>query len=302
MADNITSGGVTYASDDIGAGVQAQRVKPVWGVDGTANDVSATTPLPVNLAASSSGGGQTTQTLSAFSAAPTGATSSTSTWVLDVSQAGNASFHLLTSAFVGTVTFEQSLDPAGAAGTWAAVPVMPEDVTSVPMTSLAINTATAYVRQFTVPMFGPRLFRVRCSAFTSGTLTVLGSSGPGWYEGQPSLAPSTANIGRAGPQTSSTATVTSFTPTASSVVYLAANANRVGYKVTNDSNVDVLINESGGTVSATAYSFRLAAGGYYESSGTNMIYVGAVSGLGVTPGTTTATAATSGACRFTEFV
>lgn len=50
MADNvaITAGsGTTVAADDIGAGVLAQRVKPVWGVDGTGTDVTATTPLPV---------------------------------------------------------------------------------------------------------------------------------------------------------------------------------------------------------------------------------------------------------------
>lgn len=51
MADNVgyTPGsGETIATDDIG-GVQYQRVKPVWGVDGVANDVNATTPLPVEV-------------------------------------------------------------------------------------------------------------------------------------------------------------------------------------------------------------------------------------------------------------
>lgn len=51
MADNVgyTPGtGETIATDDIG-GVQYQRVKPVWGVDGVANDVNATTPMPVEV-------------------------------------------------------------------------------------------------------------------------------------------------------------------------------------------------------------------------------------------------------------
>jgi hypothetical protein len=51
MADNVgyTPGsGETIATDEIG-GVQYQRVKPVWGVDGVANDVNATTPLPVEV-------------------------------------------------------------------------------------------------------------------------------------------------------------------------------------------------------------------------------------------------------------
>jgi hypothetical protein len=52
LADNvaITAGsGTTVASDDVGSGVQQQRVKITWGVDGTGNDVNATTPLPVEL-------------------------------------------------------------------------------------------------------------------------------------------------------------------------------------------------------------------------------------------------------------
>jgi hypothetical protein len=49
MADNVgyTPGsGEIIATDDI-AGVQYQRVKPVWGVDGVAQDVNDNTPLPV---------------------------------------------------------------------------------------------------------------------------------------------------------------------------------------------------------------------------------------------------------------
>lgn len=49
MADNvpITAGsGTNIATDDIG-GAHYQRVKPAWGVDGTAVDVSSANPLPV---------------------------------------------------------------------------------------------------------------------------------------------------------------------------------------------------------------------------------------------------------------
>jgi hypothetical protein len=50
VADNvaITAGsGTTIASDDIGGGVQAQRVKPVWGADGTGTDTAIANPLPI---------------------------------------------------------------------------------------------------------------------------------------------------------------------------------------------------------------------------------------------------------------
>lgn len=54
MADNvaITQGsGTVIAADDIGGGVLAQRVKPVWGPDGTGNDIDVATgkPLPVQV-------------------------------------------------------------------------------------------------------------------------------------------------------------------------------------------------------------------------------------------------------------
>jgi hypothetical protein len=57
MVDNvsITPGtGATIAADDIGSGFLAQRVKPVWGPDGTGNDVDVATgkPMPVQLRAS----------------------------------------------------------------------------------------------------------------------------------------------------------------------------------------------------------------------------------------------------------
>lgn len=51
MADNVgyTPGsGEVIATDDIG-GVQYQRVKAVWGTDGVANDINATTPLPIQV-------------------------------------------------------------------------------------------------------------------------------------------------------------------------------------------------------------------------------------------------------------
>lgn len=57
MADNlaVTAGsGTTIAADDIGGGVLAQRVKPVWGPDGTGNDVDVASgkPMPVQIRSS----------------------------------------------------------------------------------------------------------------------------------------------------------------------------------------------------------------------------------------------------------
>lgn len=49
MADNsvLPATGETIATDEIG-GVKFQRVKPTYGVDGTAIDVSDSNPLPTH--------------------------------------------------------------------------------------------------------------------------------------------------------------------------------------------------------------------------------------------------------------
>ncbi len=50
MADNVAvtpGSGATIAADELAGSVYIQRVKPAWGVDGTATDVSASDPMPV---------------------------------------------------------------------------------------------------------------------------------------------------------------------------------------------------------------------------------------------------------------
>jgi len=49
LADNATlpATGSVVAADDIGSGVLVQRVKPVWGADGTGTDTQVAQPLPV---------------------------------------------------------------------------------------------------------------------------------------------------------------------------------------------------------------------------------------------------------------
>lgn len=55
MADNVTlpasSGTFVAAADEISAGVYVQRIKVTFGTDGTATDVSAASPLPVDIGA-----------------------------------------------------------------------------------------------------------------------------------------------------------------------------------------------------------------------------------------------------------
>jgi hypothetical protein len=277
VADNtVQSGADTIATDDLATlngaastGVKVQRVKPVFGVDGDARDVSAGFGLPVNLVASSGSGAQTTGALTAVGAATLAGgvgTNTTSTVVVDVGNAGNISFHLLATAFVGTVVFEQTFDPAGANGTWALVPVLPEDSTSAPMNTLAINTAVAYIRQFTTGMFGPRLFRVRASVFTSGSLTVLASAGPGWVEPQPALAPSNALIGQVDAACAATGALVSGATSATvntNTVALAADPTRKFLSIWNTGTAPIRIGYGVATTS-TLYAALVIPGRGYE--------------------------------------
>jgi hypothetical protein len=230
--------------------------------------VSQLFPMPVNLAASGGSGVQTSGSLTAAGASTlAGTASTTGTVVVDVGNAGNISFHLLATAFVGTVVFEQSFDPAGANGTWAPVPVLPEDSTTAPIQTLAINTAVAYIRQFTTGMFGPRLFRVRASAFTSGSLAVLASAGPGWVETQPALAPSSALIGAVDPACATTGTVTSASTSGTAntnTVAAAADTTRKGITIWNTHASAVLRIGYGTATTASLYSALVPANQGYE--------------------------------------
>jgi len=65
------SGGDTFASDDI-AGVKHQRVKLEHGADGSATDVSAASPLPVNQTAALPAGDNNIGNIDIESALPAG--------------------------------------------------------------------------------------------------------------------------------------------------------------------------------------------------------------------------------------
>jgi hypothetical protein len=160
------------------------------------------TPLPagtnsigsVNLVSSQGSAAAVAQAISAAIADNPGVattTSGTGQAIAAVGSAGNATFHIVTSAFVGTLVFEASLN----GGTnYASVMCIREDGTGSE-TSTAINTASAFIRAYTVGLPGFTHFRVRCSAFTSGTAAIYITQGPFLIETNPSLSASTASIG-----------------------------------------------------------------------------------------------------------
>jgi hypothetical protein len=236
MADNtVQSGSDTIATDEVttlnggaSSAVKVQRVKVGFGDDGTHRDASTLFPLPVSLA--SSGGLATvggSVTASATNTPGTPVTASTTAQVVAAtSAAGNATFHLVATAFVGTVVFEASVDGGL---NYAPIIALREDGTGAETTS-ALSVAAAFIRQYTVALPGLAYFRVRCSAFTSGTLAVLIAPGPTLIEPNPSLAASTAVIGTTLPQpATTTVTVTAAINIAATLTLPAAGAGLFHY-------------------------------------------------------------------------
>lgn len=150
MADNvaITAGsGTTIATDDVG-GVQYQRVKPAFGADGAAADVSATNGLPVAGAAAFASG----------SAAALNADVIAST---DVSAYRWVAIHI-TATFSGTLQYQVSNDNSN----WV-------DGTVVGVSKVAGGSSQSMSSPATgiylVPVLA-RYMRLRVSAYTSGTV------------------------------------------------------------------------------------------------------------------------------------
>jgi len=237
VADNVTVGGVNYSTDDvttlnggtIAAGTaQTQRMKVQYGDDGTARDVSTAFPMPTTLV-SSGGLSPVAGTITAVAANTPGTAVTASTTgqvVANTTLAGNATFHVVTSAFVGTLIFEGSVDGGL---NYAPIMALREDGTGAE-SSLAINTAVAFVRQWTVALPGLAYFRVRASAFTSGTAAVIIAPGPFLIEPNPSLAASSAVIGTINQQPSALAvTATAAISTAATLTLPAAGAGLFHY-------------------------------------------------------------------------
>jgi hypothetical protein len=82
----------------------------------------------------------------------------------------------------------------------------------------------------------------------------------------------------------------SVSDTASSTLLLAANSERKGVAIWNDSTAVLYVLLSSGTASATVATAKIAADGYYETPPT---YTGAIFGIWASDA--------SGAARITEW-
>ena len=191
MPDNLQQNGSGTVRTRDRAGVETQ----LFGLDvnpagsellGTGTTVGAKSGLDVNLAGSAGGVTPTAGAITAAGANTPGTASTTSTTgqvVAAVGTAGNATFHLVASAFVGTVVFEASLDGGL---NYAPVMAIREDGTGGAQAE-ALSIAAASIRAYTVGLPGFSHFRVRASVFTSGSLAVYVQQGPFLVETSPTV-------------------------------------------------------------------------------------------------------------------
>jgi hypothetical protein len=120
LTDNITVSagtGTTIAADDIGGGVLAQRVKPVWGPDGTGNDTDVASgkalPVQVRSATGLIPIGEPTDAKNA-------ATDTTSVSGISIWKQISASVQAIATAIAGTLTV--ATHAVTQSGTWTVQP------------------------------------------------------------------------------------------------------------------------------------------------------------------------------------
>lgn len=196
LKGTVLRGGVAAASADNSQVVALHPTSPLPVGANVIGGVTQSGTWNFNLATSSGTVPGVIQVISAAIVNTPGTpttVSGTGQAIAAVGSSGNATFHIVTTAFVGTLVFEASLD----AGTnYAPIMCVREDGTGAEV-STAINTASAFIRAYTVGLPGFTHFRVRCSVFTSGTMAMVINQGPFLIETNPSLAASTAVIGSA---------------------------------------------------------------------------------------------------------
>lgn len=162
MADNTTlnvgSGGDVIATDDIG-GVKYQWVKAAFGVDGAVVPVSTIDPLPVtgSVANTLAAGSLQSAAIAAVNDALTIATNGAPAVAVQTVAGGTLS---------GTVLIEGSVDGGTTYGTMMSI--SGSAIATTAGTQLSTNANPSWVNAV-----GMSHVRFRCSAYTSGTSTIV---------------------------------------------------------------------------------------------------------------------------------
>lgn len=228
--------------------------------------------------------------------APTTGTITTSTSTITTGQlsgVGSATVQF-SGTFAGVnATFEGSVDNTS----WVAIPALPLATATPTVTTTTGVIATTSLYNLS-PLLGLQYVRVRATAFTSGTANVTIQPSAQFYgynvNAIVTSAPTTAvsqsgtwtvqpgNTANTTPwlvaeQKSATAAITSVTAAVASTTVLAANANRKGMMLYNDSTA-ILYLAFAATASTTSYTLQVAAGGYYEMP-IKPVYTGLLTGI-----------------------
>jgi hypothetical protein len=230
------------------AGVKTQ----IFGLDlgiGTGTETLMTGSMPTKVQALTQTSGSITTS------------SSTVTATTDVSNAGTITVCIFGTYAGVNAAFEASPDGTN----WFPIIGQRLDahVTETTTGVLPSNQSRAW----DIPIPGPTQFRVRATAWTSGTANVVIIPAVNAFEIAPTVGFSGAD----------TATLSQPAVSASSFTVLAANPSRRGAMIYNDAAVNVNI-ALAATASTTAYTYQLQAGiGYYELPAP--VYKGLISGI-----------------------
>lgn len=305
MSDNtaVTNGtGDVYRSKDR-AGVKTDIVGIDVGIGGTESLMSPTNPMPTFHPDITTSG-----SLAALNA----------TLALALSGQSSGSIQI-TGTFVGTITFETQRDGA----TWTAF-------NAVQAGSTALTQSTTGPGLFSVNVAARASFRVNMSAFTSGSAVVTmgashatgaiystqvlpvagagvaGTPSAGVVSVQgvasgtvlpvslatntPTLAAGTNVVGAFKKAPATTGTITSPALAVTSFTVLAANTNRLGATVFNDSG-NTLYLALAAAASTTSFTVQVLPAGYYELPNDGCGYTGIITAISL---------AASGNARVTE--
>jgi hypothetical protein len=274
---NVTGGNAirslllsTQASGEGAPTNKAQQVATLGDPNTAANlaGVLANGALQVNMASSVGTIQSTAGVITAAAAQVTGTASTAGQVVADVSLAGNVEVSLISAAFVGTLVFEASLDAAGTSTSWGLKTLKPEDANAAyqAASSVPLSIAAQTIRLYSTGMLGPKLFKIRCSAFTSGSIAVVIQPGPGWVEENPNLGPSQSFIGYTADTSASAFTLTTATTSGTvntNTQVLAADNTRKGITLWNTGSG--LLRVGHGVPTTTAlYNYLVQPGSGYE--------------------------------------
>lgn len=320
MADNvaITAGtGPSIGTDDVG-GIQYQRIKTGFGVDGVYVDVSADAGLPT-------GPGYTTLsgTASALNADLIASTDvrgyrsfsyqTTGTYNATVTLQGsndNVTWLALSAFNSGALTFQSSAGSTGQFG-WGAVNFRYLRIRATAYTSgtagITVELSTLPYQSHAVLVYPGNSFSVTASSQTTitpssdaATTATMGSAAGVNYNGTnwdrqrgATAANATTGTGLLGAgmlgwdgtnyrriRTGlATSAVTSVAASVTSVTLLALNTAREQATIANESASATLYAKLGATASLTSYTVAIPPGGYYEVPCSKGIWTGVIDGI-----------------------